>query len=100
MAKNVLLLTKDLFFRFKLQAIVRAAGGEVGREGPCDVAVVELGGAQPLEVIGRLVGKGVAVLAFGSHVEPEVLRQARKLGARAVPNSEIESALRALVQSA
>lgn len=100
MARTVLLVTKDLFFRSKLQAIVRDAGGEVTREEPCDLAVVELGGARPIEVIGRLVGNGVAVLAFGSHIEPEVLRQARKLGARAVPNSEIESALRALVQSA
>ena len=99
MAKKVLLLTTDLFFRSKLQAIVREAGGEVTRAEPCDLAVVELG-AQQMDVVGRLVGKNIAVLAFGSHVEPEVLREARKLGARAVPNSEIESALRALLQSA
>lgn len=99
MARNVLLLTQDLFFRSKLQAIVRDAGGEVTRAEPCDLAVVELGATQ-LESIRQLVGKNIAVLAFGSHIEPEVLREARKLGARAVPNSEVESALRALLQSA
>jgi len=37
------------------------------------------------------------VLAFGSHVDAAALRAARDLGARAVPNSEIENALRALL---
>jgi hypothetical protein len=98
MAKAVLLATKDLFFRSKLQAIVRAAGADVTRSEPCDLAVVELGGGQ-IEMIRQLVEKGIAVLAFGSHIEPADLQEARKLGARAVPNSEIESALRALLSA-
>ena len=98
MAKRVLLATKDLFFRSKLQAVVRSAGAEVTREEACDLAVVELGAGQ-IETVRRLLEKGLTVLAFGSHVEPEVLREARKLGARAVPNSEIESALRALLSA-
>ena len=98
MAKRVLLATKDLFFRSKLQAVVRGAGAEVTREEACDLAVVELGAGQ-IEMVRQLVGKGIAVLAFGSHSEPADLREARKLGARAVPNSEIEAALRALLSA-
>jgi hypothetical protein len=39
------------------------------------------------------------VLAFGSHVDAEALRAARAGGARAVPNSEVERALRELLNS-
>ena|SRR5687767_10764320 len=98
MPRTVLLATKDLFFRAKLQAIVQAAGAEVTRSEPCDLAVVELGAGR-IAVLRQLVEKGTVVLAFGSHIEPEDLREARKLGARAVPNSEIESALRALLSA-
>jgi len=37
------------------------------------------------------------VLAFTSHVHAELLRQARELGAEAVPNSAVEMRLRALL---
>jgi hypothetical protein len=43
-----------------------------------------------------LVGRGVPVVAFGSHVKAEDLRAARGWGATAVPNSEVERVLRAL----
>ena len=69
------------------------------RERPCDVAVVELGSTAATERIRDLVGSGVPVLAFASHVNAEQLRSARALGAQAVPNSELESALRALLQA-
>lgn len=97
MAKRVLVATRDLFFRAKLQAVVDAAGAEVTTDEPCDVAVIELGRSGVEERIGALVERGIAVLAFGSHVNVAELRAARALGARAVPNSEIESALRALL---
>jgi hypothetical protein len=98
MAKTVLLATHDLFFRAKLQAVVQAAGAAITRAEPCDLAVVELRAGR-IEMIRRLVEQGVAVLAFGSHVEPGMLREAKALGARAVPNSEVESALRALLSA-
>ena len=95
--KRVLLECRDLFFRGKLQEIIRRAGAEPVRDEPFDVAVLELGNASALERVGALVARGVPVLAFGSHVDAAGLRAARELGARAVPNSEIESALRALL---
>jgi len=95
MGKRVLVVARDLFFRAKLQAVVESAGAEVVEgEASCDVAVVELDPAA-IERIRGLVGRGVVVLAFGSHVQPDALRAARALGARAVPNSEVERALRA-----
>jgi hypothetical protein len=44
--------------------------------------------------IRALVSRGIPVLAFGSHVKAEDLRAAREAGATAVPNSQVEGALR------
>ena len=95
--KRVLVECRDLFFRGKLQAILTASGAAAVREEPYDVAVIELGGADAPQRIADLVRRGVPVLAFGSHVDAAALRAARELGARAVPNSEVETALRALL---
>ncbi len=97
MAKRVLVECRDLFFRGKVQAILADRGAEIVREGPVDLAVLELGKAGVDERIRDLVRRGVPVLAFGSHVDAAALRAARELGARAVPNSEIENSLRALL---
>ncbi|HEY3221091.1 MAG TPA: hypothetical protein VGJ80_10185 [Gemmatimonadales bacterium] len=98
MAKRVLLQCRDLFFRGKLQEIVRASGAELTLQEPYDIVVVELGSAGVDERIAELVKAGIPVLAFGSHVKGEQLRTARGLGARAVPNSEIEATLRRLLK--
>jgi len=95
--KRVLVESRDLFFRGKLQAILTASGAEPAREEPYDLAVIELGRTGVAERIAELVARGVPVLAFGSHVDAAALRAARDLGARAVPNSEIENALRSLL---
>ncbi len=95
--KRVLLECRDLFFRGKLQAILTASGAEAVREAPYDVAVIELGRSDAPPRITELVSRGIPVLAFGSHVDAAALRAARDLGARAVPNSEVETALRALL---
>jgi len=97
MAKRVLVECRDLFFRGKLQAILTASGAEQVREEPYDLAVIELGRTDAPQRITDLVMRGVPVLAFGSHVDAAALRAARDLVARAVPNSEIETALRALL---
>ncbi len=78
---------------------MRASGSAITRDEPCDLVVVELGKAGVQDRIRGLVERGVAVLAFGSHLNAEQLRDARTAGARAVPNSEIESALRAHLES-
>jgi len=95
--KRVLVECRDLFFRGKLQAILTASGAAAVREEPYDVAVIELGGADAPQRIADLVTRRIPVLAFGSHVDAAALRAARDLGARAVPNSEVETALRALL---
>jgi len=92
--KRVLVECRDLFFRGKLQAILTTSGAAPAREEPYDLAVIELGRADVPQRIAQLVARGVPVLAFGSHVDAAALRDARELGARAVPNSEVESALR------
>ena len=97
MAKRVLVECRDLVSRGKLQAILGAQGAELVRDEPLDLAVLELGKPGVDERIRTLVGRGVPVLAFGSHVDAEALRAARNAGARAVPNSEVETALRALL---
>ncbi len=98
MAKRVLLATRDLLFRSKLGAVVAAAGGHVSRdEAACDLAVLELGGPEAVERIGELARRGIPVLAYGSHVQAELLRAARQAGAAAVPNSQVEERLRELL---
>lgn len=97
--KRVYLFTADLLFRSKLGAVVAAAGGEVTRdEAGCDLAVVDLADGARAARVGELVGRGIPVLAYGSHVRPDLLRAARDAGARAVPNSEVAAALRNLLQ--
>ena len=100
MTKRVLVECRDLFFRGKLQEIVRGAGAEPVRDAPFDLAIVELGKPNAEQRIRELVQGGARVLAFGSHVDAAALRAAREQGARAVPNSQIESALRALLSGA
>jgi hypothetical protein len=97
--KRVCLLTADLLFRSKLGAVVAGAGGEVTRDDArCDLAVVDLADGTRAGQVGELVGRGIPVLAYGSHVRPELLRAARDAGARAVPNSEVAAALSDLLR--
>lgn len=93
--KRVLLECRDLFFRGKLQEIIRSSGAEPVREQPYELAVIELSKFGAADRIRELTGTGVPVLAFGSHVDAAALRVARDAGARAVPNSQIETELRA-----
>lgn len=98
MAKRVWIAARDLVFRAKLQAVVAAMGAETTRDASqCDLAVVELGARGVGDRIRELTGRGVPVLAFGAHVNPDALRAARALGARAEPNSRVETVLRALL---
>ncbi|HEV8264798.1 MAG TPA: hypothetical protein VGQ06_07590 [Gemmatimonadales bacterium] len=98
MSKRVLVVTRDLFFRSKLGAVIQATGGEAARDdGACDLAVIELGSAEAEGRIRTWIGQGIPVLAFGSHVTPEALRAARAAGAVAVPNSQVEAQLRAML---
>ncbi|GIW51620.1 MAG: hypothetical protein KatS3mg081_0975 [Gemmatimonadales bacterium] len=95
--RRVRIVTRDLFFRAKLEAIARAAGWTVSPSGPAAIAVVELAGKSSLELVAELAGSGVAVLAFGPHVAGELLRAARLRGAEVVPNSKVEARLKELL---
>lgn len=85
--------TRDLFFRAKLEGAVRSAGGEPARETECALAVLGLDDASA-ERIQALTARGVEVLVFGPHVDAARLRTVRELGVKAVPNSQVESAIR------
>ena len=93
--RTVLFLTRDLFFRAKLDALARGAGARVVRAAPADLAVVELAATDnAIARVRHLLEQGVAVIGFASHVEAELLRAVREAGAVAVPNSQIEEAVR------
>lgn len=91
---HVLVPTRDLVFRAKLGAVVRAAGGDlVADDAACDIAVVDAAAPGAVDRIRGLVARGVPVVAYGPHVDAGVLRAARAAGATAVPNSEVERVL-------
>jgi hypothetical protein len=94
----VLLVTRDLFFRAKLDALIELSGHTAVRSGPARYAVLELG-AVTADELRALVADGVRVVAFGSHVGVQELREAREAGAQAVPNSQVEAAVRAMLGS-
>ncbi len=72
MAKRVFLATRNLMFRAKLGSAVAAAGGEVTRdEAACDLIVLELADAAAAGRVAELVRRGMTVLAYGSHIQPE-----------------------------
>jgi hypothetical protein len=99
MAKRVLLVTRDLVFRSKLRAVLAAAAAEVVRDdAPCDLVVVELESPGWEACVRAHAARGTPVLAFGSHVRADLLRAARDAGAQAVVNSQLESALAALLR--
>jgi len=58
---------------------------------------IEIPGA--VDRIRGWIAGGTPVLAYGSHVRADLLRVARDAGAEAVPNSEVEHRLRALLTS-
>jgi hypothetical protein len=98
MGKRVFIEARDLFFRSKLTTAVQYEGAEVTRDdAECDLAVIELGGPAAEARIRSFAGRGIPVLAFGSHMVPDALRAAREAGAEAVPNSQAELKLRELL---
>lgn len=96
--RRIYLETRDLIFRSKIRSIVAATGDRVTDDPlACDLAVVELDAGTDLERLRPMLAAGTPVLAFGPHVLADQLRKARELGAEAVPNSQVEGRLRALL---
>lgn len=89
----VALIGTDLMDRSKVAAVAEAAGLELAvwrNPGAVDagldagtpaVALVDLNHPAAIEIIGRLAGVGVRVVAFGPHVDTEALRAAERAGA-------------------
>jgi len=83
-------ITKDLFFRAKIEEAAKAAGVEKPRflaspeEATGELVLLELdqrtGGVQAVATILKKAPKA-RVVAFGSHVDTETLARARELGA-------------------
>jgi hypothetical protein len=91
----VLVETRDLVFRGKIEALIAAAGMAPLRSAEgASWAVVELSGEASIERVRALRARGLEVLAFGPHVQASWLRAAREAGAVAVPNSQLEAELR------
>ncbi|HEX4601053.1 MAG TPA: hypothetical protein VH116_06655 [Gemmatimonadales bacterium] len=98
MPKQVFLATRNLVFRAKLAAVVAAAGAQVAPDdAACDTAVVDAESGGAAERIRSWTARGVGVLAYGSHLQADLLRAARDAGAIAVPNSQVERRLRELL---
>ncbi len=97
-SRGVLVETRDLVFRSKVEAVVRACGFEPRRSEPAALAVVELDREASIERVRSLRARGIEVVAFGPHVQAAWLRAARQAGAEAVANSQLEAALRRRLQ--
>ena len=97
---RVLVAATDLFFRSKLNAVISGAGAEVVKQdSESDLAVVAAEAPGAVDRIRGLVARGTPVLAFAPHARVDLLRSARDAGAVAVPNSEVERQLLALLTS-
>ncbi len=91
-APLVLVKTRDLFFRAKVEDYVRRGGGIPTMSEPYDAAVMEVG-SMTVDDVQQLTTSGTAVLVFGPHVESSALRELRSAGATAVANSRLPEAV-------
>lgn len=91
-APTVAAYTPDLMDRSKIMAavpdvrFVAAPEALVGLAG-VDVVVVDLRQPKVHPVLAQLAGAGVRVIAYGSHVDRDVLRAAEGAGAEVHPRS-------------
>src|SRR5438552_314018 len=76
---------------------VGAGAATVRDADACDLAVLDAAAPDALARIRGFVARGIPVLAYGAHVRADLLRAAREAGAVAVPNSQVETALRELL---
>jgi DNA-binding NarL/FixJ family response regulator len=89
----------DLLLGSRLDAPVRAAGGELVRGGPdavdgIDTVFVDLNAPEGLEAIAELRRRGAATLVgFCRHTDAEMRRQAMAAGAdQVITNGALEAA--------
>ena len=82
---NVAILTKDLMDKTRIEAVVRAAGGRVTDLEIADVVFVDLRTVPPREITAH--AEMATVVAYGAHVDGDVLAAAAAAGALALPRS-------------
>jgi hypothetical protein len=97
---RVALLCPDLLFGSKVQGALRAAGHQVvAADAAADVLVVDLT-ADAAARLDAVRAAAVPTLAFYSHVEQDVRREAEEAGAtRVVPRSRMAREGPALVEA-
>jgi hypothetical protein len=83
---NVAILTRDLLDRSRIDAAVRAAGGRVTDLEIANVVFVDLRTVSPREITAY--AEMATVVAYGPHVEADVLAAASAAGALALPRSK------------
>lgn len=93
MTSRVAIVTNDLLDRSRIEEAILRAGlvpvllarheaiDAEFRESPIAMALVDLRVTQSDQIIGLLASAGVAVTAYGPHVDRELLQQARLAGA-------------------
>jgi hypothetical protein len=87
----------DLFFRAKIEAMLKASGHRLAA-GPetADLVIADVNRCDPAGVVEA--ADGVPVLGFGRHTDAELLRSARAAGfAKVVPRSVLAERLPDLI---
>ena len=111
-ARRAVVLITDLMFGSKVRETLKGTGMEPvfvsSREalatalaGPAALLIADLGEAQvpPIDAIRMAKERGIAVLAYGSHVDAEALEAGRRAGAdTVVPRSVFSASLAELIR--
>ncbi len=92
---NVAILTRDLMDKTRIEAVVRAAGGRVTDVEIANVVFVDLRTVAPSEITAH--AEMATVVAYGAHVDGDVLAAASAAGAMAMPRSRFFARLPALL---
>lgn len=103
-------LVPNLFVRVSVDAAVRATGGrpvsladaKQAAASECPVVIADLGelGGDAIPSVRAIVATGKVVLAFGPHVQRELLAGARAAGAVVLPRSAFLQRLPELLAAA
>jgi len=108
--RQVSVIVPNLFLRVPVDAAVKAAGhlplpaadAPAASRSPAQVVIADLGALGPdvPASVRELVAAGKTVLAFGPHVEGELLATARAAGAVVLPRSLFLERLPELLRAA
>jgi DNA-binding NarL/FixJ family response regulator len=89
---KVRLITDDLLFGSKVEAMIREAGGEQATEGEVALTILDLtdAGGEVAKAVEFARAGGAPILAYYSHVDDDVRRAALEAGVeKLVPRSRM-----------